>query len=77
MKECIAAMPTYTFALKAQKLLHARGFPCEIKRSDTSVREGCGYSLHINGNCAAAAEVLRRYSVPFTGMSGGDRVGEL
>ncbi len=72
MKDCIAAMPSYTFALKAQKLLRARGYPTEIRRSDPAPGKSCGYSLYIAGSCRAAAEVLRQYSVPFSGMSGGE-----
>lgn len=72
MNDCIAAMPSYTFALKAQKLLRARGYPCEIKRSEPGSRGGCGYSLKISGDCRAAAEVLKRYSIPFSGMGGGE-----
>lgn len=64
MKLCAADMPSYTFAIKAQKILKARGYFCEIKRkSDSS--EGCGYYLSFSGDCGEVKRLLERYSLPF------------
>lgn len=62
MKISKADMPSYTYAMKGQKLLRSRGFPCDVKKRDTA----CGYSLHIYGDAAAAIEILDRYSIPYT-----------
>ncbi len=61
MKICIVDMPSYTYAKKSCKLLKARGFPCEIKRSD----KGCGYSVAVKTSCREAAAVLNSFSVPY------------
>ncbi len=71
MAVCTAAMPSYTYAMKAQKLLTARGFYCEVRRNEKNSRAGCGYSLFINGGCSAAAEILDKYSVPYTSLYDG------
>lgn len=62
MKICKADMPSYTYALKSRKLLHSRGFPCEVRKRE----KACGYSLHIYGECSAALDVLEQYSIPYT-----------
>lgn len=71
MAVCTAAMPSYTYAMKAEKLLKSRGYYCEIRRSEKNSRAGCGYSLFINGNCSEAVEILEKYSVPYTAVYDG------
>lgn len=71
MAVCRAAMPSYTYAMKGEKLLKARGIPCEIKRNENTSPDGCGYSLLIRGDCRSAAAILRSYSIPYTGMQNG------
>ncbi len=66
LKVCILEMPSYTYAVKSEKLLKSRGYSCEIKRSESSSGKGCGYSLKIFGECGNAAEILDNYSVPYT-----------
>lgn len=66
LKTCIAAMPSYTYVLKGEKLLKARGYPCEIRRNETISKNGCGYSLYIYNDCKKAVEILEKYSVPYT-----------
>lgn len=66
LKKCIAAMPSYTYVIKGEKLLKSRGFPCEIRRNEVTSKDGCGYSLYIFNNCQQAAEILDKYSVPYT-----------
>lgn len=50
MIEYIAEMPSYTYAVKAEKLLKARGIRCEIQRRD----EGCGYNICVYNKTALA-----------------------
>jgi len=68
MKVCSVAMPSYTYAMKAEKLLSARGFICSIRRrtGKQSATQGCGFSLVISGNCSDALYILDRYSIPYT-----------
>lgn len=71
MAVCIAAMPSYTYAMKGEKLLKARGIACELKRNEQVSAGGCGYSLVISGECRRAAEILKSYSIPYTDMQDG------
>ena len=71
MTECSVAMPSYTYAMKAEKLLKAAGISCSVRRRDNASAAGCGYSLIISGECSQAVAVLRKYSIPFTGVSDG------
>lgn len=66
MTVCIAEMPSYTYAVKGRKILHARGFPCEIKRNESASADSCGYSLYVYSNCRAAVKLLESYSIPYT-----------
>ncbi len=67
MKVCSVAMPSYTYAMKAEKLLSARGFICSVKRrTGNESLSGCGYSLIISGSCSDALYILDRYSIPYT-----------
>lgn len=59
MIEYIAEMPSYTYAVKAEKVLKARGIRCEIKRRD----EGCGYNLHVYNKTALA--ILNKSGIPY------------
>ncbi|MCR5599751.1 MAG: hypothetical protein K6G33_03275 [Ruminococcus sp.] len=64
-------MPSYTYAVKAQRLLRTRGYPCSIERRVRSSERSCGYSLIPETNCRAAAELLKSYNVPFSLRIGG------
>lgn len=66
MNSCIAAMPSYTYVMKGEKLLKARGISCEIRRNDKISETGCGYSLFISRRCDDAERILKNYSVPYT-----------
>jgi hypothetical protein len=66
-------MPSYTYAVKGEKLLRARGYPCEINRKERPGGGGCGFSLVIKRNYPEAIGVLRAYSVHYTNIrEGGD-----
>lgn len=71
LKGCIAEMPSYTYAVKSEKLLKARGYQCEIHREEANFEKGCGYSLKIYGNCDQAVKLLDNYSIPYTSFSYG------
>lgn len=66
MKGCAAEMPSYTYALKSEKLLKARGYQCEVQREETPSEKGCGYSLKIYGDCSRAEKILDSYGIPYT-----------
>lgn len=59
MIEYIAEMPSYTYAVKAERLLKSRKIRCEIKRRE----EGCGYDLHIYNKTALA--ILDKNAIPY------------
>lgn len=79
MTVCNVEMPSYTYAVKAEKLLLARGYPCEIKRIDRPGSSTCGFMLSIRGHCREAIGILKNYSVPFTQIIGEefDNAGKL
>ena len=66
LTKCILDMPSYTYAVKGQRLLRQRGYPCAIKRRSKDSENGCGYSLYVGFRCGRAAEILDSYSVPYT-----------
>ena len=61
LKICSIDMPSYTYAVKAKKLLASRGIKCDIKRRENT----CGYALGIYGDCRSATEILDKYAVPY------------
>ncbi|MBQ6168490.1 MULTISPECIES: putative Se/S carrier-like protein [Ruminococcus] len=71
LKICILDMPSYTYAVKAQRLLRARGYPCRIRRREKTSSEGCGFSVLINGSCEGAERLLTGYAVPYSVRGGG------
>ncbi len=60
---CKVVLPSDTYTRKAQKILAANGYPSEIIRS-TSLREGCGFSLRVAGNCEQIHALLIREGIP-------------
>ena len=66
LKVCVFEMPSYTYAVKGEKLLRSRGYTCKIKRKDNSSAGGCGFSLYVSERCRSAAEILDNYSIPYT-----------
>ena len=66
-------MPSYTYALKARRLLSARGYPCEIKRNEKPGSEGCSWLIAASGECRAVLELLRSAGIPYTLPGGDDR----
>lgn len=70
MDVCIAEMSSYTYAVKGERLLRARGYPCKVKRKDTP-KGGCGFVLYIYGCCPEAADILDNNGVPYRIVSDG------
>ena len=66
MKGCAAEMPSYTYAVKGERLLKARGYKCEVQREEAPSEKGCGYSLKIYGDCSRAKKILDSYVIPYT-----------
>ncbi|MCC8136064.1 MAG: DUF3343 domain-containing protein [Ruminococcus sp.] len=71
MAVCYAAMPSYTYAMKAQRMLSSKGISSEVKRSEKASGAGCGYSLYIKEKCGGAVEILKKNSIPYTEISYG------
>ncbi|MBQ6251178.1 putative Se/S carrier-like protein [Ruminococcus sp.] len=71
LKNCILDMPSYTYAVKAQRLLRARGYPCRIRRREKTSSKGCGFTVLINGSCDGAERLLTGYAVPYSVRGGG------
>ncbi|MBR2284646.1 MAG: hypothetical protein IJ874_09570 [Ruminococcus sp.] len=73
MNRCIAELPSYTLASKAERLLRARGIRCRLRRRENTA-EGCGWDLEIASDrrsaCRNAFAVLDRYDIPY--RVGGD-----
>lgn len=61
----IMEMPSYTFAVKGEKLLKARGISCDLKRNVNASPGSCGYSLYVRSDGKRAAEILKMNAVPF------------
>ena len=68
MRNCVITFPSYTYAIKAFKLLRARNIECRIVRSGHSSEEGCGYSLEAYGNCGEIRKILDDYAVPYNSL---------
>lgn len=66
LKKCIFDMPSYTYALKAQRMLRTHGYQCRVVRREKSAERSCGYSLVIDRNCKNAVDLLDRYDIPYS-----------
>ncbi|WP_081373547.1 DUF3343 domain-containing protein [Ruminococcus flavefaciens] len=75
MTNSILDMPSYTYAVKAQRLLRSRGYPCRIKRREKSAERGCGYSVHLTGGSEIAVRLLESHGIPYV-ISGGGEVND-
>ena len=65
MKKCVITFPSYTYAVKAFKLLRSRGFESKIVRNGHSSDTGCGYSLEARDDCTEIREILDDYTIPY------------
>ncbi|MBR7039864.1 MAG: hypothetical protein IKI21_11555 [Oscillospiraceae bacterium] len=60
---CKAALPSETYAQKAQRTLAAHGYRAEIVRR-TDRREGCSFLVRTAGDCERIHQLLIREGVP-------------
>ena len=67
MNYCLITFRSVTPAQRGEGLLRRAGYECSLRRTPRWMEEqGCGYSLRLQqGDCAAAAELLRRGKIPF------------
>lgn len=59
MKNYLAEMPSYTYAVKAQRILRGHGISSEVRRRG----EGCGYDLLFDS--PSAFDILDKNAVPY------------
>ena len=57
---CRVGLSSDTMTRKAQRILTANGYHCEIFRSTKTSAEGCGFGLRVMGDCEAAKALLQR-----------------
>lgn len=61
-----------TNAMRGQRLLERQGYTAHVQRTSQAAEDtGCGYSLLVRGNGAAAAEILRRAGIRILRTAGG------
>ena len=58
-------MSSYTYAVKAEKLLKTKGIACDIERNEDTAHEGCGYSVRFDAKTVSAEEILKSGGIPF------------
>lgn len=57
-----------THAIKIKNVLNSNGIYAQVVRNTNSFqKEGCGYSVVINGDLSQAEEILRKNHVRFLG----------
>lgn len=64
---CMAVLPSDTFAHKAQRILTANGYQCEMIRT-TSQQDGCVFGVRIHGDPEQIQALLRRGNIPVRGI---------
>jgi len=60
-------MPSYTYAVKADKLLKSRGYNSRIERN----KKKCGFSLKTDGDYQEITGIFEKYSIPYENISCG------
>lgn len=66
MDHCTLASPSYTYAVKAARLLRSRGIVCDMRRREDVSRNGCGWELIVRTDCRRAAGLLDRSGIPYS-----------
>ncbi len=68
MSRAYIKVNSVTHAIKVKNVLNANGIYAQVVRNMNSYqKEGCGYSVVINGDLSHAEEILRRNHVKFLG----------
>lgn len=62
-EKTVFAMSSVTYAVKAQSLLRANGFGCEVVRTPKDLAKGCGYSIMVIGSRENAEQLLQRAGI--------------
>lgn len=52
------AMPSVTYAMKAQKLLVSKGYTCDIQRISGASTKSCTYNIYVNENIDIVKKIL-------------------
>ena len=69
MKFTLVSMTSITYAMKAKKLLNARGIYCEIEKTDKNSGSGCGYSIRTKEPPQRLTALLDELSIPYKSVS--------
>ena len=76
MSKSYLKVNSVTHAMKAKNVLSANGIYSQVVRNgNTDKREGCGYSVLVDGDIGRAEAILRQNHVKFLGY--GDVRGRL
>lgn len=68
MSRAYIKVNSVTQAIKVKNVLNSNGIYAQVVRNTNSFqKEGCGYSVVINGDISRAEEILRRNNVRFLG----------
>lgn len=60
---CRIGLTSDTIAHKAQRILTAAGYHCELIRIQGSQAEGCSFGIRAAGNCEAVRTVLENAGI--------------
>ncbi len=52
------AMPSVTYAMKAQKLLISKGYTCDIQRISGTSTKSCTYNIYVNEDVDIVKKIL-------------------
>jgi hypothetical protein len=62
------AMPSVTYAMKAQKLLTSKGYTCDIQRISGSLTKSCTYTIYVNEDADIVKKILLDNHILIDGM---------
>lgn len=69
MKFTLVSMTSITYAMKAKKLLNARGIYCEIEKTEKNSGSGCGYSIRAKEPPERLTALLDSLSIPYKSVT--------
>lgn len=61
----LIGMTSITYAVKAQKLLKAKGVQVKIVPTPKNMGSGCGYSLETSGDAEAVLRILSENGIKY------------
>lgn len=68
METYLIALTSITYAMKAQNILQAHGFSCEVQRTPKTLAAGCGYSIRVRGDLSRIVEQLNKSAIKQSGI---------